>query len=210
MTYVTGCVRRAVNQVGPDDWPADSLCECGRTGVFIALAGLVPSDRDDRSESIFSDALSASEQVELWIRLAEADVLTAFVITQHLGAIKRLLTCDAVAGDGEHRKEFESVASDLLSGTSMGSVGISHLTTSRRHLNQRAVSAVRNADEFVLSGTIPWVTGSNRVQHIVVGANVDSENEILVRLDVGSDGVSVGPGCDDDRDVSQQHRCGTA
>ncbi|MCO8121360.1 acyl-CoA/acyl-ACP dehydrogenase [Stieleria sp. TO1_6] len=168
-----------------NDWPSDSLVLCGRSGLFRGLSGLA-TDPDSDS------GWSPQRQLETMMELATADLLTTFVITQHLGAIKRLLNADHAANNPSSRQRL----GHLLSGDQIASVGISHLTTSRRHLNRPAVLAQRVDGGYRLTGTIPWVTGARHVDQIVVGASLDDQSELLALITPDDPGVDCGPGAE--------------
>ena len=65
--------------------------------------------------------------------------------------------CQRIA-DGDTTRKCELLPA-LVSGESFATVGISHLTTSRRHLGRPALAARETADGFELDGFSPWVTG---------------------------------------------------
>lgn len=146
---------------------------CGDFGVIRGLAGLA--------------GWSPVQQIETLITLAEADLVTTFIITQHLGALKRLVASSQVDA-------HQSLVSQLADGRQTASVGISHLTTSRRHLDRPVVSATRCKQGYVLDGMIPWVTGASRVDWIVVGASLDDGSQVLALVKAKTAGVNPGPG----------------
>ena len=103
---------------GISDWPGESLRLCAAAGVYrwflpVANGGYGWSDAD---------------QTRGYLRLAAADLTTTFVITQYMGAIRRIAS-------SEHTAASERWLEPLVKAESFGTVGISHLTTSRRHLN---------------------------------------------------------------------------
>ncbi|QEF97385.1 hypothetical protein Mal15_14250 [Stieleria maiorica] len=170
------------------DWPAESLSLCGQHGIFYALTGMNPPGRDHPIGS-------AADQVETLIELARADLLTTFVITQHLGAIKRIAASDRLAGDEATGSRLQTtVLPSLLDGSTIGSVGISHLTTSRLHLDGPAVVATEVDHGYRLRGTIPWVTGAPAVGYVVVGATLDDATQILALISPEDQGVHPGAG----------------
>ena len=79
----------------------------------------------------------------------------------------------------------------LLDGSCFATVGISHLTTSRRHLAKPVLSAEETAEGFVLDGFSPWVTGAISAQAIVVGATLADGRHILALLPTDTPGVVV-------------------
>lgn len=106
-------------------------------------------------------------------------------MTQRNAAIRRIESSDHL-----HRDRW---LREIRSGDRFATVGISHLTTSRRHLSTPPVQAHRIAQElmagnssevhqgletkapkggnrWILHGCIPWVTGAAASDYIVVGA----------------------------------------
>jgi len=68
-------------------------------------------------------------------------------------------------------------------------VGISHLTTSRRHLARPVLRAEATGDGFVLDGYSPWVTGGAHAQTVVVGATLEDDRQILVAAPMDLKGI---------------------
>jgi alkylation response protein AidB-like acyl-CoA dehydrogenase len=66
------------------------------------------------------------------------------------------------------------------------------LTTSRQHLHP-ALSARFQGEKIILDGTIPWVTGAAKADHIITGAVCEDGRQILVVLPGDVNGVHVGP-----------------
>lgn len=178
------------------DWPASSLRLCGHFGLFRGLSGVTDASSNS-STSPQATPWTSAQQIEALIQLAKADLLTTFVITQHIGAIKRIVASDPVTDQSHANSELcSTILPALLSGDQMASVGISHLTTSRLHLGRPAVIATPDDSGFRLSGTIPWVTGAPRVEQIVVGATLEDQTQTLVLLSPSAEGVSSGPGAE--------------
>jgi alkylation response protein AidB-like acyl-CoA dehydrogenase len=114
---------------------------------------------------------------------------TTFIITQRSGACDRI-----VCGDNEFLKR--ELLPDLTRGATLATVGISHLTTSRRHLARPVLRARPQGDELLLDGYTPWVTGAGHAQTLVVGATLDgapgaAQPQVLVALPVTLPGVCV-------------------
>jgi alkylation response protein AidB-like acyl-CoA dehydrogenase len=72
-------------------------------------------------------------------------------------------------------------------------VGISHLTTSRRHLATPVLLAEEVDGGFRLNGYSPWVTGAGHAQHLVVGATLADQQQILAVVPRDLAGVRVPP-----------------
>ncbi len=160
-----------------EDWPAESLKLCGRAGVY----------RWFLPESQGGAGWSEADQTRGYLRLAEADLTTTFVITQYMGAIRR------IAG-GQNPGVADAWLQRLVRGEAFGTVGISHLTTSRRHLQQPALRAVEADDGFVLNGLSPWVTGAPHADIFVIGATLEDGREILAAVPATADGISAALG----------------
>jgi alkylation response protein AidB-like acyl-CoA dehydrogenase len=78
---------------------------------------------------------------------------------------------------------------DLLSGRTFATVGISHLTTSRQHLAQPVLRAEETSGGFLLDGYSPWVTGAEFAQHVVVGATLAGDRQILIAVPTSLPGM---------------------
>jgi alkylation response protein AidB-like acyl-CoA dehydrogenase len=121
---------------------------------------------------------SQSQIVGGYVQLASACLATTFVLTQRSAACRRIAMSESL--------ELRSrLLPDLANGRAFATVGISHLSTSRRHLGTPAVRAERMGTGYRLHGTTWWVTGAAHADHIVVGAEIDGE-EILVVVPVES------------------------
>lgn len=157
-------------------WPAEQLALCGRRGVFEWFVRRVHGGQE------WSDL----DLIRGYLRLSAACLTTTFVITQRTGA------CLRIAGS-DNPRPAERWLPGLLSGELFATVGISHLSTSRRHLGRPALVARPQNGGYVLDGFSPWVTGAVHAQVIVVGATLDDGRQILVALPTDSDGVSIPP-----------------
>jgi alkylation response protein AidB-like acyl-CoA dehydrogenase len=111
-----------------------------------------------------------------------------------MGAARR------IAGS-ENALARENWLPGLISGQSFCTVGISHLTTSRRHLataalRARVVESDSGISHFVLDGICPWVTGGAHADGIVIGATLEDGREILAIVPTDFPGVTAHPGTD--------------
>ncbi len=157
-----------------DAWPSEQLRLCGEAGVFRWFVprrwgGLEWSDADITRG---------------YLRLGAACLTTAFVITQRTGACQRI-----VGSENEPLKE--QLLGPLVTGESFATVGISHLTTSRRHLSRPVLAAHETTEGFVLDGYSPWVTGADHASTIVTGAVLENGQQILVALPTDLPGVAI-------------------
>jgi butyryl-CoA dehydrogenase len=158
------------------DWPRVQLRLCGEAGVYRWFlprhwGGLEWSDLDI---------------IRGYLRLGAACLTTTFVITQRTGA------CLRIAGS-ENQALKERLLPNLVSGEAFATVGISHLTTSRRHLARPVLRAAETDDGFVLDGYSPWVTGALHASVVVTGAELQDGRQILVALPTNAPGVRVEP-----------------
>jgi len=148
-----------------DDWPAESLSACANAGV---IRWFMPAEWGGLG-------WNEVEQTIGYLRLSEADLTTTFVITQLMGAVRR------IAGS-ENQQPADRWLKRLISGEAFATVGISHLTTSRQHLVKPILRAERTEDGFYLEGMAPWVTGVPHADVFVVGATMDDGKQILAAV----------------------------
>ena len=104
-----------------------------------------------------------------------------------MGAIQR------IAGSGNETM-IERWLEQSMSGNVFATVGISHLTTSRRHLSRPVLSAVETDDGFISNGMSPWVTGVPHASLYVIGATLEDGREILAAVPADLNGLGPGPG----------------
>src|SRR5262249_37897989 len=129
------------------------------------------------------------QTVRGYLALASACLTTAFILTQRTGACRRIAGC---ANEGLKERLLPGLASGELFAT----VGISHLTTSRRHLGKPVLTAAETATGFRLDGASPWVTGAAAADVIVTAATLvengePTERQLLVGVSRETAGVSV-------------------
>lgn len=168
----------ASQRLEPDDgtlaWPAEQLSWCAEAGVF---RWFVPGEYGGWN-------WSEAEQLEGYLAISQACLTTAFVLTQWNAACKRLVH----SRNDELRRRW---LPRLAQGEIFTSVGISHLTTSRQHLNAPVLSAREASDgSFVLNGFSPWVTGATAADLIVVGASLSDGRQLLCAVPGQRQGVT--------------------
>lgn len=175
------CAKLKTYSAGPqaeagDAWPADTLAWCGEAGVY---EWFLPREWGGQD---WSDA----DVIRGYLKLSTACLTTAFIITQRSGACRRIA--------GSVNPELAArLLPDLVSGKSFATVGISHLTTSRRHVSRPVLAAEETGEGFVLDGFSPWVTGALHAETIVTGATLPDGKQILVALPTDIAGASVPP-----------------
>lgn len=124
------------------------------------------------------------ELLECYESLAGACLTSAFLLSQRDAAVRRLR---------DHGKVdlCRELLPGLAGGEHFATVGLAQLTTSRQH-GQPAVTAREQGDAFIIDGTIPWVTGAGRAEHIVIGAVLEDGRQVLGVLPTDLPGVSIG------------------
>ena len=157
-------------------WPAEGLRLCQDAGVMRWCA--------PREQHGFG--WSEAEVLEGYLQLAQGCLSTTFVITQPHGVIRRLL-------DSDNEELREQVLPLLLSGEAFASVGISQLTTSRRHAAKPVMQLRETGGGIQLDGLCPWVTGGVHSDYIVTGGVFDNGQQALVLLPTDRPGVSFDP-----------------
>jgi alkylation response protein AidB-like acyl-CoA dehydrogenase len=128
------------------------------------------------------DGYAGPDLLERYESVAGACLTTAFILSQRDAAVRRL--CDS--GNDRLCREILPI---LASGRHFATVGVAQLTTSRQY-GRPAVVARRQGDDFIIDGTIPWVTGASQADYIIIGAVMD-EGQILAVLPGKSPGVQV-------------------
>lgn len=153
-------------------WPQRQLQLLGEAGVFRWFA----------PQQFGGEGWSEPELLRVYHALAKACLTTTFILTQRQGAVGRIVA-------SENAPLREELLPDLLTGRSFATVGISHLTTSRRHLAKPILRAEETSDGFVLDGQSPWVTGAAHAQHVVLGATLEDGRQILAAVPTDLSGV---------------------
>jgi len=164
---------RAGQLVTASDWPAEQLAHCARRGVFRWFLPVRYGGWEWTEAQIARGYLT----------LAASCLTTTFVITQLVGASRRIAASPALA---------DPLGPDLASGATLATVGISHLTTSRHARGPRpALVADSDGDGWKLTGVTPWVTGAAHADWLVVGATQPDGRQLVVAVPRESAGVAV-------------------
>lgn len=166
---------------GPTDWVDRQLELCAQYGVF---KWFLPAEIDGIQIGGFG--WNGKQVIEGYLKLSSACLTTTFVITQRTGACKRIL-------NSGKRELIERFLPALANGDSFSTVGISHLTTSRRHMKTPVLKATPTDHGFLLDGFSPWVTGSPFAKTIVTGATLENGQQILLVAPTDRPGVEVPP-----------------
>lgn len=166
--------RAALEAAG--QWPARQMARLAEAGVF---GWLIPQ-RWGGSE------LDEPEILSGYLELSDACLTSAFILTQFNSAVQKLVTCGC-----ETLQELWLPR--LARGECFTTVGISHLTTSRSRGPGPAVIAEACGTGFRLSGHIPWVTGANAAQLIVVGGTAPNGEQLLAAIKTIDPGLTIAP-----------------
>ena len=162
-----------------EHWPAEQFRLCGEHGVFEWFIDPAWGGQAWREEDI----------IRGYLALSAACLTTTFVLTQRTGACRRIEGC----GNETLR---ERVLPGLASGELFATVGISHLTTSRRHLAKPVLTAEAIPGGFRLDGMAPWVTGGAAADVIVLAATLiergePTDRQLLIAAPTDIAGLSV-------------------
>ncbi len=159
-----------------EQWPEQQLVLCGQYAVFEWFA----------SQDFGGQGWSDADIFRGYLELSAACLTTVFVITQRTGACRRIEAAQSEAARVRYLP-------GLISGELFATVAISHLTTSRRHLDQPVLRAEETPDGILLDGFSPWVTGAAQADVVVTGATLEDGRQLLVALPMDTPGVSVSP-----------------
>ncbi len=122
--------------------------------------------------------------VKSYEALSQACLTTTFILTQRNGACQRIAGCE-----NEALKQL--LLPRLATGESFATVGISHLTTSRQHMQKPSVKVEQVGNELLLSGFIPWVTGVTAAEHIVTGGTLTDGRQVLIAMPTNLAGITL-------------------
>jgi butyryl-CoA dehydrogenase len=124
--------------------------------------------------------------IQRYAQLAGGSLTAVFILSQHDAGVRRL----QAAPDNDAAARWLRA---IGQGRAFTTVGISHLTTSRR-LGAQPVKAVEfSPGSYRLNGTIPWVTAAHRADVLVTGAVLDDGRQMLIALPADRPGVRVCP-----------------
>jgi len=157
-------------------WPRRQMELCGEYGVF---EWFIPCEWGGQD-------WNESEIVRGYLKLSAACLNTTFIITQRTGACRRIAVSE---NDSLKQRWLQKLTTNEVFST----VGVSHLTTSRRHLAKPVLCAEETSAGFRLDGFSPWVTGSPQADMVVTGATMADGRQILVALPTDLKGVSTPP-----------------
>ena len=157
-------------------WPDESLKACGEEGVYRWFA----------EPEWGGWQWSEPDRLRGYLQIASGCLTTAFILTQRTGAVQRIALSDN-----------ESIKRQYLPGLTDGelfaTVGISHLTTSRQHLGTPILTATPVSGGYALNGYIPWVSGAQHADVLVIGAELQQKKQLLLAIPKNTPGVSCLP-----------------
>src|SRR5947209_20328560 len=159
-------------------WPEDSWQAVRQAGV---LRWCIP-------EAYGGLGLGGVDLLTGYEELASACLTTCFLLSQRDAACRRLL-------DGDNEELRRTLLPALARGDAFATVGLSQLTTSRQHVKP-SLTATAAGGAFRFQGTIPWVTGAEGADYLVIGAVLDDGRQVLAVLPRATPGVTVGPPLD--------------
>jgi alkylation response protein AidB-like acyl-CoA dehydrogenase len=160
---------------GKTEWPTESWDLFKQTG---ALRWCIPQEHS-------GNGWSGGRLLEGYEQLAGACLTSCFILSQRDAACRRIR-------DSGNAQICQELLPSLARGERFATVGLSHLTTSRQHM-QPALTAKFEGDTLVLDGVMPWVTGAAQADHFVTGAVCNDGRQVLLVLPRETEGVQVGP-----------------
>jgi alkylation response protein AidB-like acyl-CoA dehydrogenase len=172
-THAQQLAALAANADGSPAWPESSWNILRQSG---ALRWVIPKEYG-------GDGLEAIELLHGYEQLAASCLTTCFLLSQREAACRRLIDSDC---DDLCRELLPALASSQAFAT----VGLSQLTTSRQH-TAPSLRVRETPNALIFDGTIPWVTGAARAQHIIIGATLDDGRQVLAVLPTDLSGVSI-------------------
>lgn len=148
----------------------DVLARSGMLAGFIAV--------EDGGTGLTDSAITAA-----LVAIAERCLTTALALTQWAAAVRIIA--------GGPRSAKKELLPPLACGTALTTVGISQLTTSRRHLGRPALTASQADGSWRLDGLCPWVTGADSTQTIVTGATTDDGGQMFFVVPTDAAGLTI-------------------
>jgi alkylation response protein AidB-like acyl-CoA dehydrogenase len=156
-------------------WTSGAMRYLADAGI---LARFVPADCG-------GTAADEATLVETLAATATACLTTALAVSQWAAAVRII-----AAGPAPVRA---ALLPALARGEAFTTVGISQLTTSRRHLGRPALAADRDDAGWRLDGICPWVTGADACETIVTGAQTTTGGQMFFVVPTAAAGVEIEP-----------------
>jgi hypothetical protein len=159
-----------------------------RTGACRRIAGC---NNEDLKRRVLPGLASGS------VVAGPASVVAgpASVVAGPASVVAGLPTVPLGAGSGDPRTTGAG-SGDPRTTWPFATVGISHLTTSRRHLARPVLTAERIPGGFRLDGMSPWVTGGAAADVLVLAATeieggATTDRQLLIAVPTSSPGLAV-------------------
>ncbi|WP_435010225.1 acyl-CoA dehydrogenase [Tundrisphaera lichenicola] len=177
---LSGLVARLSDADGPADqaglWPQElwSILEAAGASRW-ALPREYNGEDCDRSTIL-----------RRYARVAEGSLTAAFILSQHDAAVRRLIAAI-------ERPVARNWLRLIGQGKAFATVGISQLTTSRRHSEQAVRAREVAPGQFLVDGLIPWVTAACSAEVFVAGASTDDGRQLLFALPADREGLKIRP-----------------
>jgi alkylation response protein AidB-like acyl-CoA dehydrogenase len=124
--------------------------------------------------------------VQRYAQLATGSLTAVFILSQHDSAVRRLVEARA-------NPTAARWLGEIGAGRAFVTVGISHLTTSRRLGTQPATAVEIDEGRYRVDGAVPWVTAAARAQLMVTGAVFADKRKLLFALPTDRPGVNIRP-----------------
>lgn len=164
--------------VDAPQWPSQQIALCRQAGVF---RWFIPKEMGGLG-------WSEMELLDAYLALSQACLTTTFILTQWVAACRRIV-------GSPNQALRQRLLPQLASGEIFASVGISHLTTSRQHIQKPVLAARENsAGGFVLEGFTPWVTAAPAADLLIVGATLADHKQIIAAVPTRQAQVEPSPG----------------
>jgi len=177
---ISHLVAALAGEDGPADaagtWP-EGLWQLLRDGGVIGWS--LPSE-------FGGQACARPLLLQRYAQLASASLTAAFILSQHDGAVRRLIS----AAD---RPTASRWLQAIAAGNAFATVGISQLTTSLRLGSQALTAEQTRPGKYRLRGAMPWVTAAERAHVFVTGALLADGRQLLIALPADRAGLTVRP-----------------
>jgi alkylation response protein AidB-like acyl-CoA dehydrogenase len=177
--FIELCEQLAAADHDESAWPATKLDLIGGAGVYHWF---VPQELGGLE-------WSSADIVKGYIGLSSACLTSTFIVTQRVAALRRICLT-------QNTDLRDAILPGLMSGTESATVGISHLTTSRQHVDRPVLRATATDGGFIVDGFSPWVTGGAGAAFLFLGAQMQSDEQILFVVPSDAPGITIDPGFD--------------
>jgi alkylation response protein AidB-like acyl-CoA dehydrogenase len=155
-------------------WPVKSLALLGEAGCWGNPIARAHGGRQT----------APLRQLQTYEAIAAGSVACALILTQHDAACELL-------GAGDNAALADRWLPRCATAEALLTVGISQLTTSRRHGRAPAMRATADDKGFLFDGIMPWVTSAPKADAIVVGAVLDDDRKILACIPTDAPGLRI-------------------